>query len=210
MKISKHVHSCLLVEDQGKTVLVDPGVYSYEEKALDLNSLNQIDLILFTHEHEDHFYLPFLKEILAKFPTTPIVTNTSIVEILRKEGIDAKSEGNEIVQLQEVPHEHVFGVPQMPKNVLFKIFGKLTHPGDSLHFNLETEILALPVQAPWTSLTAAVEKALELKPKVIVPIHDWHWNESARSAFYQRLEKFFGEKGIEFKGLKTGKEFLTN
>lgn len=204
MKISKHVHSCLLIEDQGKTVLVDPGVYSYEEKAPDLNSITKLDLILITHEHEDHLYTPFLKEILAKFPDTPIITNTAIVEILGKEGIEAKSEGNEIVQLQEAPHEHVFGVPQMPKNVLFKIFGKLTHPGDSLHFNLETEVLALPVQAPWTSLTGAVEKALELKPKVIVPIHDWHWNEDARGAFYSRLEKFFSEKGIDFKPLKTG------
>lgn len=204
MKISKHVHSCLLVEDDGKVVLIDPGEYTYNEKALDISKLENLDLILYTHEHPDHFFAPFLKESLAKFPGTSIITNSSIVEFLKKENIEASSAGNDLVELVEVPHEHVFGVTQMPKNVLFKIFGKLTHPGDSLHFNLETDILALPVQAPWTSLTVAAEKALEWKPKIIVPIHDWHWNEAARNAFYQRLNKFFGEKGIEFKELKTG------
>lgn len=206
MKISKHVHSCLLVEEDGKVVLIDPGEYTFNEKALDISELEKLDLILYTHEHPDHLFVPFLKEILEKFPNTPIITNTSIVEIVKTEGIVATSVGNEIVELVEVPHEHVFGVPQMPKNVLFKVFGKVTHPGDSLHFNFETEVLALPIQAPWTSLTAAAEKALEWKPKTIIPIHDWHWNETARNAFYARLEKFFGEKGIKFKGLKTGEE----
>jgi len=204
MKISKHAHSCLLIEESGKKVLIDPGVYSYEEKALNLGSLESLDLLLITHEHPDHFYLPAIKEILQKFPDIRIVTNPSIVEILKKEGIASTSQGNDFVQVEEVPHEHVFGIPQMPKNALFKVFGKLTHPGDSLTFKPETDVLALPVQAPWTSLTEAAEKALSWKPKVIVPIHDWHWSGPARDSFYERLEGFFSQNGIEFKGLQTG------
>ena len=204
MKISKHVHSCLLVEDQGKTVLIDPGEYTAAAKALDFSLLEKLDQILLSHEHADHFYLPFLKEILAKFPNTPIITNSSIVEILKNENIEAVSVGNDFVEVEEAPHEHVFGVPQMPKNTLFKVFGKLTHPGDSEHYELKTEVLALPVQAPWANTTKTVERALELKPKVIIPIHDWHWNEAARAGLYSRFVDFFGQNGIEFKPLKTG------
>ncbi len=204
MKISKHVHSCLLVEDQGKTVLIDPGEYTFAAKALEINTLEKLDQILITHEHPDHFYLPFLKEILQKFPNTPIITNSAIVEILENENIEAVSVGNDFVEVAEAPHEHVFGVPQIPKNVLFNVFGKLTHPGDSEHYALKTEALALPVQAPWANTTTAVERALGLQPKVIIPIHDWHWNDAAREGFYKRFVDFFGKNGIEFKPLKTG------
>lgn len=204
MKISKYVHSCLLVEDNGKTVLIDPGEYSYSAKALDIGSVDQLDAIVITHEHPDHFHLPFVKEVLDKFPSVQIYTNDSIVEILKKENIEARTSGDEIVQLTQAPHEHVFGVPQMPQNILTKVFGKLTHPGDSEQYSLETEALALPVQAPWTSVTKAVERAVQLKPKVIIPIHDWHWNDQAREGLYTRFAKYFADNGIDFKPLKTG------
>jgi hypothetical protein len=47
-------------------------------------------------------------------------------------------------------------------------------------------------------MIAATGMALDLKPKAIVPIHDWHWNEAARQAAYDKLEKFFAEHGITF------------
>lgn len=58
----------------------------------------------------------------------------------------------------------------------------------------------------WGSTTAAVELAERLKPKVIIPIHDWHWNEQAREWMYQRLEKYFESLGIKFLGLETGQQ----
>jgi len=68
MKISKHIHSCLLVEDEGKTILIDPGKYSYDEKALNVVSLEKLDMIAITHQHSDHMYIPLIKEIVAMFP----------------------------------------------------------------------------------------------------------------------------------------------
>lgn len=205
MKISKHVHSCLLLEEVGKRFLIDPGQFTYEAKALDLNSLDMLDYLLITHEHPDHFYLPFIKEILAKFPQVNIITNSSIVEILEKEGIKASSEEDELVKIEEVPHEKVFGI-EPPKNVMFTIDGKLADPGDSHHFKTSAKVLALPIQAPWGSTTAAVELATSLKPEVIIPIHDWHWHDAARAWMYQRLEKHFDSLGIRFLGLETGQE----
>ena len=85
MKISKHIHSCLLIKEQGKTILLDPGNYSYESKALDINSLKQLDFIGITHEHADHMYIPWIKEIVVKFPNVKIITNDSCVKLLAKE-----------------------------------------------------------------------------------------------------------------------------
>lgn len=205
MIITKHSHSCLLIKEQNQTILIDPGNYTYEEKALDINSLEKLDYILITHEHPDHMYMPFIKELVEKFPQVKIITNSSAVEVLKKEGVLASTEQSSDIQISSTPHERVFGVVP-PENIQFSLFNKLTHPGDSLHFKLNTPILALPLQAPWCSLTEAVEYAVSLHPKIVIPIHDWHWNDSAREAFYERLTKYFGDNGIEFNPLGRGEE----
>lgn len=204
MVISKHVHSCLLVKDKGKMILIDPGEYSYEEKALDVRLLPQLDSILITHEHADHMFIPSIKEILQKFPTAVILSNQSVRNILAKENIETV-DSLEGVMMTNIPHEKIFG-GDVPENVQFDIFKTLTHPGDSLQIKTSLPVLALPVQAPWGSLVSAVEKAIILKPKVIIPIHDWHWNDKAREMFYARLKEYFAQFHIDFKSLKTGEE----
>ena len=197
MKISKYLHSCLLVKEQDKTILIDPGIFTYNEKALDLNQLTKLDYILITHEHADHCHPLFIQELMSKFPDVKIISNPSVVELLKREEIEASSEGNEFIQLENLTLEKLWD-KNPPQNTVFKIFDKLTHPGDSLHFNTSSEILALPITAPWGSTTQAVEKALEIKPKIIIPIHDWMWKDEVRKAMYDRLKDFFGQKNIEF------------
>ncbi|OGE45560.1 hypothetical protein A3B39_05110 [Candidatus Daviesbacteria bacterium RIFCSPLOWO2_01_FULL_37_10] len=201
MKITKFVHSCLLIEEDRKKILIDPGNYS--EEVLDLSVLSDLSYLLISHEHPDHMYLPLIKKILEKFPEVKIVSNQSAAGILGKEGITVGTNGDGFIQMEEVPHEKVFGSTP-PQNVLFRINGKLTHPGDSFQFTSTTEILTLPLQAPWGSTTEAVELAERLNPKVIIPIHDWHWNDIARENMYKRLEEYFAALSIRFIGLEDG------
>lgn len=203
MEITKYVHSCLLVEINGKRILIDPGNYTYDSKTLDINALERLDYLLITHEHLDHMYIPFIQKILAKFPNLSIVTNPSAQEKLNAEGIKSTTDSLDIIKVQRAPHERVFA-SDPPENILFNIADTLTHPGDSLHFTSQTPVLALPVQAPWCSLTQAVEFAVLLKPQVVLPIHDWHWNDVARAAFYKRLDGYFTQHGIKFLSLETG------
>jgi hypothetical protein len=116
---------------------------------------------------------------------------------------NVQTEGDNNISMREVPHEKIFG-SEPPANTLFEVFGKLTHPGDSFHFSLKTPILAMPIQAPWGSYFEAVTKIEELKPKVVLPIHDWHWRDEAREGFYARLEKHLASKGMKFVPLETG------
>ncbi|MBI2023063.1 MBL fold metallo-hydrolase [Candidatus Giovannonibacteria bacterium] len=205
MKISKHVHSCLLVEENGKTLLIDPGNYTFEEKALDVAALKSLDYILITHEHQDHVFLPFLKAILEKFPQAKIISNPSVAEILREENILLEAEllTNEDIILFPAPHELLLGGKTV-ENYAFDIFEKLTHPGDSLKIEKSCEILALPIQAPWGSAVAAIEKAAKLRPKIVIPIHDWHWKDEARKKMYEMAKNYLSGFGIELRGLETG------
>ena len=60
------------------------------------------------------------------------------------------------------------------------------------------------MQAPWGSFVDACELAVKLKPKVVIPIHDWHWNEKARKIQYEMAADYLGKHGIEFKKIETG------
>ena len=203
MIISKHLHSCLLIKEQGQTILIDPGVFTYEKKALDLEALQQLDFILITHEHADHCFIPFIKELATKFPAVKIISNQSVVNILQKEGITVTTQGTDDIILTPVNHERVFDVAS-PPNVMLEIFNKLAHPGDSMSFTTNKEILALPLLGPSWMITQAAEKAVELQPKVILPIHDYHWKDEYRIEYYKRLKDFFATKHIDFKSLETG------
>ncbi len=203
MKISKHIHSCLLIKDKGKAILLDPGNYSYDEKGLDITSLDQLDFIGITHVHPDHMYPPFIKELLKKFPNAKVIGNKQVLEALKKDDISVTNAGNEMIEFSETDHDKVFDLPQ-PKNLVFHIFGKLTHPGDTINIDQSNDVLAFPIQGLWTSLTLALDKTVELKPKVVIPIHDWHWKEEVRKNVYERAGKYLSQFNIEFKKLEIG------
>ena len=203
MKITKLGHSCLLVETPGRTALFDPGVYS----AVDVGGLQKLDDIIITHIHADHFDLDLIKELVTKFPGVHITTTDEIVGQLRTESIPATSAVSEGIALFKAPHEgHApFLVP--PQNIGVHYLNALSHPGDSHSFTETKAILALPVQAPWGSTQRAVDLALELKPRYIVPIHDWHWRDEAREGLYGSLDKLFAAEGITFIKAVNGEPF---
>lgn len=203
MKITKYLHSCLLVEEQDKIILLDPGKYTFDANVFPLDQLTKLDYLLITHEHADHFYLPFVRKILEKFSDCEIISTDSIVKQLETEQITATSEGDEFIQMSLVPHEDVV-VAVPPENFMFTINGKLSHPGDSHHFSTNAPILALPIQAPWGSFTDALKLAESISPKYVLPIHDWHWKDDVRKSLYQQAAEYLQQSDIEFKSLETG------
>jgi L-ascorbate metabolism protein UlaG (beta-lactamase superfamily) len=206
MRITKFVHSCLLVEEGDKTVLIDPGDFSVDLLKPHIASLPKLDYLLITHEHFDHMNIPLVKEIDTQFKPT-VMSTESVRSMLSQEGIEVQTAGDKYVQIESVPHESMAPLGQAPQNVLFHIGEKLTHPGDSHSFSQTKEVLALPVQAPWGSMINAVNLALNLSSKKIIPIHDWHWNMDARLSQYTRLQEFFLTKRIEFIPAQDGIPF---
>ena len=200
MKITKYNHACLLVEDNGTNTLIDPG--SYSEEAIDVEKLPTLNYLLITHAHQDHFHLPLIRHVVEKFPDVKIITTPEIVEQLKKENMSASTEGDEYVTVESVPHEKVWAFPA-GQNIMVTVGGRLAHPGDSHTFSTNAEILALPFTAPWGSTTKAVEIAEELKPKTIIPIHDFMLKDASRQGMYQWVDAYLRPQGIDFKMIET-------
>jgi L-ascorbate metabolism protein UlaG (beta-lactamase superfamily) len=207
MKITKYVHSCLLVEMPepiNRTALFDPGDFSVG--ALDIDALKFLDDIIITHGHSDHFNLSFIQKLVAKFPSVHITAPPEVVESLAAANIEASSQASDGIVFFDSPHEVIkpFYAYDPPQEIGVHYLDTLSHPGDSHNFHQTMPILALPVQAPWGSTNNAVKLGLTLKPKYILPIHDWHWSEEARAASYSLMEQVFAGEGIVFLKLQTG------
>jgi L-ascorbate metabolism protein UlaG (beta-lactamase superfamily) len=205
MKITKFVHSCLLVEmpePVNRTALFDPGAMS--EAALDVDHLKFLDDIIITHLHPDHMSLDLIKKLVIKFPEVRITAPADAAKQLMQAGLTAQSEPSEGITFFDAPHEEVWPMFPNPDEIGVHYLGKLSDPGDSHSFHETKAILALPVQAPWGSTIKAYKLAVELKPQFVIPIHDWHWTDAARESSYDRLEELFKEQGITFFKMKTG------
>lgn len=209
MKITKLVHSCLLVEmpdPVNRTALFDPGVMS----TVDVDSLQFLDDIFITHGHSDHYDPEVIAQLVAKFPSVRITAPAEVVQDLAGRGITASSNPPEGVSFFDSPHEAIrpYFDSDPPQEIGIHYLDSLTHPGDSHSFNETKSILALPVQAPWGSLRDAVALGLRLKPQYIIPIHDWHWSDQARAGAYQTMEKLFAAQGITFIVPESGEPFI--
>ena len=204
MKLTKYLHSCLLLEEGGKTILIDPGNYTYDAKVFPLETFKNLDYIFITHEHMDHMHVPFIKELLLKLPNVIISTNSQAVATLAKEGISATTDLPDFATVEVIPHEDVFGI-EVPLNSEFTFMNTFTHPGDSFQSTKTARIFALPMQAPWGSLTEAINHVMKLKPEIVVPIHDWHWRDEVRVGLYKKVEEYLKSQNITFIPLETGK-----
>lgn len=176
MKITKFGHCCLLIETEGVRILTDPGFFSTGQ-----NEVKNIDVVLITHEHADHFHSDSVKAIRANNPDVQIVTNTSVAGLLAKEGIEARivEDGQTYdvrgVQIEGVGKEHALMHASIApfQNTGYVVAERFFYPGDAFtNPHRPVEILALPVAGPWMKLSEAIDYALMLRPKICIPVHE--------------------------------------
>lgn len=206
MRITKFVHSCLLVETDNLSVLIDPGRYSWDSHLINPNHLPDLSHIIITHEHGDHYHEPALRALSQRFPHASIVTNNDLAkkieELKLPNPISAGTE--EGLTVFEAPHEPLpLNVPA-PLNIGVHIGDSLTHPGDSLAIKKTGDTLVLPVTGPsWVNWGQSLKAAVKLKPKQIIPVHDWHWHQMAREEQYDKIKIWLKPYKIKVLELKN-------
>lgn len=207
VRVTKYVHSCLLIETENQTVLYDPGDYSVDSGLITSEELPELDALLITHGHFDHCNTPFIKRLKERFPQMPIISTQEVVSTLESEGIAAATEPpqNLDISREQAEHQPLPWRTPAPENWALTVAGHLTHPGDSLQISRTASVLALPMQAPWGAMRESFDMALELQPETIIPIHDWHWHDEARRKFYDKSQQFFRRYDITFISVEDGR-----
>ena len=208
MKIKKLGHCCLIIEENGKRIMTDPGSYTVVEQVQEKN----IDLILITHEHGDHLHIESLKEVIKNNPNAKIITNAGVGKLLSEAGIQYEVLENKVatevlgieLEAHDCKHEEIFEDFGQVENTGFFIGKRLFYPGDAFYNpDKPIEILALPVAGPWSRIRDFMKYVLEVKPKACFPVHDGML--VAFGIFYLLPNTILPKFNIIFKTLEGGK-----
>lgn len=207
MKITKFGHACLLIEESEARILIDPGSWSGEVDRGD------IDAILVTHNHQDHLDPDLIKSVLEKSPGVQVIAPVEAGKNLEEAGIahTVIEDGQELmvatvsVRSTGKKHAYIYGDTPQCQNTGYMIANRFYHPGDSFHVPEEAvEILALPVAGPWMKIAECIDFAKQVKPKVVIPIHDAFLIPEAMVMMRRFPKMMLEQDGIEFRDITDG------
>ncbi|MEK6822502.1 MAG: MBL fold metallo-hydrolase, partial [Nanoarchaeota archaeon] len=156
-------------------------------------------------------HIASLRHVIANTKSLVIITNKSVGKLLDKEGIfhEVVEDGASIVikgvTIRADGDKHTVIHASLPavQNTGYFIGERFYYPGDDFHKpKKKVEILALPVAGPWMKLSEAIDYALDIKPKVCIPVHDGLLTEQGKGAPYRITEKVLAEANIQFLRVK--------
>ncbi|MEU5146394.1 MULTISPECIES: MBL fold metallo-hydrolase [Streptomyces] len=196
MKLTKRLHSCVQLEKDGRTLVIDPGAFSEPDAGLGA------DALLVTHEHPDHFEEGRLRAALDANPAARLWTLRSVAERLAPaypgrvhtvgHGDTFTAAGFEVQVHGEL---HAVIHPDIPRvtNVGYLVDGSLFHPGDALTVpGVPVETLMVPVHAPWNKVSEVIDYLREVGPRRALDIHDAYLADIARPIYDFALDKLGG------------------
>jgi len=185
MKITKHIHSCFLIETGGKRILIDPGSFCYDDKFRP-EDWKDIDILLITHGHSDHCF-PEAVEIINKNNKPLIIGSKWVKDILLESNIDVetfepgqekKIENIKITAIRAM-HGEIPKMKQSPREVIGFLVddGKTSvyHCADTLYMKDKpyADVVLVPITDMCLTMDPKEARIFveEIKPKLAIPIH---------------------------------------
>jgi L-ascorbate metabolism protein UlaG (beta-lactamase superfamily) len=208
MRLTKFGHSCLLVEEGGARMLLDPGSYSDG-----FERLEGLTAVCLTHQHVDHLDRERVRRLLDRNPGVRVVSDEGSAQALGEAGADVEvvHDGDELdlggLGVAVVGRDHAAIHPDVPvvPNVGYLVGGRLFHPGDALTDpGQPVEVLAVPAGAPWLKLAEAVDYLRRVGHQVAVPVHEKLLSDLGISLHYRQLDQLGARGGTRFEVLDDG------
>lgn len=176
MKVTKYPQSHLVIEKDGKKIVIDPGNFTFDQ-GFKIEQFQNADCYLITHLHDDHVGYKTIKELVGD---SKVYANTESVKKLKELGVEAievkDQEEWEVngfkIKAVDLPHVHLEGTNPMPQNTGFVIDDIFFHSGDGLEVDdLLVNNAALPIGHSAISNNDVFKTMRKLKAKVLIPIH---------------------------------------
>jgi len=203
MQIQKFGHSCLLADERGARVILDPGRFSHG-----LSHVQGLNGILITHSHDDHLCVENIRELLLLSPKAVVVCDEGSAPLLHENGIDCRivHAGDEInlgIGIKVFGSKHAIVHPDWTNipNVGYLVGMTLYYSGDAFDIpDVDVDVLALPVSASWMKLGEAIDFVRAINPRVVIPVHD---HGGGFNDYVRLLLDSLGPKGTVIEDLNT-------
>ena len=189
MIVTRLGHACLLVESSSTRILIDAGTFSSA-----WHGLADLDAILHTHQHPDHFDADNIGQVIGANPGARLIVEPAVAKMLAEQSPHAALVGEVVdlgsITIEIVGGEHAVVHDRIPAvgNVGYVIRETggptLFHPGDSYDVTPSgIDLLALPFVAPWAKTAMTIDFANAVRPERAIPIHDVFLNDIGRSTW---------------------------
>ena len=206
MRIEKYVHSCLLMIKDGKRLLFDPGIFSFNEGRVKPEQFSDVDAIVITHTHSDHLDEKALGAIV-KASGAEVIGNSEVAAKLADFQVSVIADGETrtvgpfSLRAITVPHAPILQ-DRMPEVTAFVIDERILHVVDSFDEKLLThqgmDLAILPIMAPFLTEVLVRDFAKALKPKAVFPVHDGYAREFFVVSRHKTYHEFLAREGIAF------------
>jgi L-ascorbate metabolism protein UlaG (beta-lactamase superfamily) len=193
MKLIWYGHSCFWVETRGVKILIDP----YPD--VDDDKIGEVDYILITHEHTDHYGKV---ELLSRLRKATVIGPKQVYMMAVSDGITRvrEIEAGETIELGEgvkvtaIPVEHPSS--QYPLGYLIEGDKRLLHMGDTYaspsfqRLRGKVDILLVPISGRSTANEREAAHIVEdIRPKIVIPMHYGVYSDANPEKLAEELRK---------------------
>jgi L-ascorbate metabolism protein UlaG (beta-lactamase superfamily) len=169
MNITKYEHACLVIDDHGQKILIDPGAFGGVP-----TGLNKLVAVIYTHGHFDHYTKENHDKLITSHPdvktyATPEIAGDIPNCVVPQVGMEYKSGPFKLSFYGEF---HADKNPPEP-NLGVIINDTVAYPGDSLdEAGQKIKVLLAPANGPWMRVTETMALIEKTKASIVIPTHD--------------------------------------
>lgn len=202
MELTKFTHACVRLTDGDRALVIDPGVFSEVDDALD-----GVSSVLVTHEHVDHLDADKLRAAAQRDPRLRIWGPAPVAAALAELGeqVVAVAPGESFeaggFPVRTFGGQHALIHPLIPMipNVGYLIDGAVYHPGDSFTVpEAAVETLLLPTNAPWSKASEVIDFAVAVRAPRAFQVHDSLVTPAYANIVEGHLNRIAGPFGMDF------------
>lgn len=206
MKITKYDQSCIIIEKNDHNLVIDPVEFSTK-----IPDINNIDAIIITHKHSDHFQPEIVEKLFKSNQDTKLIIAEDMTSEINLPAQVAQIGEN--IQIGEF-NLSFFGKDHAPivdnispcKNFGVIIDNNIINPGDSFdNPKIDgTKILFVPISAPWLKVEESMKYISDIKPIKVIPNHDVLLSPLGHKITDNWIQKACDNSGAEYINLNPG------
>lgn len=205
MKVTKYEHACLVVEENGEELVIDPGMLAK------LPDLRSVTAVVVTHVHPDHLHVPNLQQLAEHNPGLTLFASDEVIAELdelnaKKVPVENDMVGEGSFRLEFFGQDHAIIYQQVPcQNRGVLVNEQLYYPGDSFTLpGKPVRELAFPAAAPWMKMSEVADFILAVKPVRAFPTHNGTLSEFGEQVNYRYIQQAIAEAGGQYHYLGVG------